>query len=239
MEPLASQPSQAPFPIKVLQSHSCGPQLQPDSTGGLALKTNLPEFLFRSLVKMRPRPSTGETFIKQLVCFPEPHGGASLEGSLSYLEENWGSPLITQPHPWGLLAGLVLLVLPWGQNLQVFSIPGPWDWFSLQPACCMIKSVSQSIGYAGQCIPNGPRESFLDLFVGDKCIPAPVFSQDKELEVGDGAENWVLFNGQQVDPATAGALYSVLPALVQLLKKISMCHQQVWRGFVNMERTTF
>lgn len=103
MEPSASQPFQAPFPIKVLQPHSCGPQLQPDSTGGLALKTNLLGFLFRSLVKMRPRPSTGETFVKQLVCFPEPHGGAPLEGSLSYLEENWGSPLIAQPHPWGIV----------------------------------------------------------------------------------------------------------------------------------------
>lgn len=57
----------------------------------------------------------------QLVCFPEQHGGAPLTGSLSYLAQNWSPSLTAQPHPWGLLAGLVPVMLVWGQNLQVVS----------------------------------------------------------------------------------------------------------------------
>ena len=60
----------------------------------------------------------------QMVCFPEPHGGASLEGSLSTLEQNWSPPLTAQPHPLGIVGWASACDVSWGQNIQVSSYLG-------------------------------------------------------------------------------------------------------------------
>lgn len=91
------------------------------------------QFLFRSLVRrMRPRPSAGEAFIMQLVCFPEQHGRAPPAGFLRYLEENWSPPVTSQPPAWGLLAGAWASDVAMRPESSDILIPGPLDFPSSQ-----------------------------------------------------------------------------------------------------------